>query len=81
MVSQSRRWRERDFLPSDIPSWEGPHIQQQPSRNAGPDLSEVTQSCPTLCNPMDCSPPTTTFQTWPRGWFHIPKDPDFPVPS
>ena len=19
--------------------------------------SEVTQSCPTLCNPMDCSPP------------------------
>ena len=23
----------------------------------------------------------TTFQTWPRGWFHIPKDPDFPVPS
>ena len=19
--------------------------------------------------------------TWPRGWFHIPKDPDFPVPS
>ena len=24
---------------------------------------------------------TKTFQTWPRGWFHIPKDPDFPVPS
>ena len=24
---------------------------------------------------------TTTFQTWPRGWFHIPKHPDFPVPS
>ena len=22
-----------------------------------------------------------TAQTWPRGWFHIPKDPDFPVPS
>ena len=21
------------------------------------------------------------FQTWPRGWFHIPQDPDFPVPS
>ena len=29
-----------------------------------------------------CSPETeATFQTWPRGWFHIPKDPDFPVPS
>ena len=24
---------------------------------------------------------TTKFQTWPHGWFHIPKDPDFPVPS
>ena len=24
---------------------------------------------------------TKTFQTWPRGWFHIPLDPDFPVPS
>ena len=24
---------------------------------------------------------TKTFQAWPRGWFHIPKDPDFPVPS
>ena len=24
---------------------------------------------------------TKTFQTWPRGWSHIPQDPDFPVPS
>ena len=24
---------------------------------------------------------TTTFQTWPRGCFHIAKHPDFPVPS
>ena len=31
--------------------------------------------------PRDEAGLTTTFQTWPRGWFHIPKDPDFPVPS
>ena len=31
--------------------------------------------------PQDEASLTTTFQTWPRGWFHIPKDPDFPVPS
>ena len=27
--------------------------------------------------PQDEAGLTTTFQTWPRGWFHIPKDPDF----
>ena len=32
-------------------------------------------------NDMEVYGLTTTFQTWPRGWFHIPKDPDFPVPS
>ena len=31
--------------------------------------------------PQDEAGLTKTFQTWPRGWFHIPKDPDFPVPS
>ena len=31
--------------------------------------------------PQDEARLTKTFQTWPRGWFHIPKDPDFPVPS
>ena len=31
--------------------------------------------------PQDEAGLTTTFQTWPRGCFHIPKDPDFPVPS
>ena len=24
--------------------------------------SEVTQSCPTLCDPMNCSPPGSSFQ-------------------
>ena len=31
--------------------------------------------------PEDEAGLTTKFQTWPRGWFHIPKDRDFPVPS
>ena len=30
--------------------------------------------------PQDEAGLTTTFQTWPRGWFHAPKDPDFPAP-
>ena len=31
--------------------------------------------------PQDEAGLTTTFQTWPRGCFHIAKHPDFPVPS
>src|SRR5574337_221193 len=31
--------------------------------------------------PQDVSGLTTTFQTWPRGCFHIAKHPDFPGPS
>ena len=31
--------------------------------------------------PQDEARLTKTFQTWPRGWFHIPQDPDVPVPS
>ena len=31
--------------------------------------------------PRDEAGLTTTFQTWPRGCFHIAKHPDFPVPS
>ena len=31
--------------------------------------------------PQDEAGLTKTFQTWPRGGFHLPKDPDFPVPS
>src|SRR5574341_1288327 len=30
--------------------------------------------------PQDEAGLTTTFQTWPRGWFHITKDPDFRSP-
>ena len=38
--------------------------------------SEVTQSCPTLCDLMDCSPPGSLvrgiFQAWILGWVAIP---------
>ena len=37
--------------------------------------SEVTQLCPTLCNPMDCSPPGSLvpgiFQAWILEWVAI----------
>ena len=37
--------------------------------------NEVAQSCPTLCNPMDCSPPGSLvhgiFQAWILEWVHI----------
>ena len=38
--------------------------------------SEVAQSCPTLCDPMDCSPPGSLvhgiFQAWILEWVAIP---------
>ena len=37
--------------------------------------TEVVQSCPTLCNPMDCSPPGSVvhgiFQAWILEWVAI----------
>ena len=34
----------------------------------------VTQSCPTLCHPMDCYPPGSKQEYW-SGWlFHSPGD-------
>ena len=30
--------------------------------------------------PQDEAGLTTTFQTWPRGCFHVAKHPDFPAP-
>ena len=38
--------------------------------------SEVAQSCPTLCDPMDCSPPGSSvhgiFQAWILEWVAFP---------
>ena len=44
-------------------------------------ISTISKECDLPVAPQDEDGLTTTFQTWPRGWFHIPKDPDFPVPS
>ena len=46
---------------------------KQPEKDAQRDLGEKGWAC------YYCG--TTTFQTWPRGCFHIAKHPDFPVPS
>ena len=51
-------------------------------RNVEPPTRPRLEGVPDLpVAPQDEAGLTTTFQTWPRGWFHIPKDPDFPVPS
>ena len=46
--------------------------------------SEVAQSCPTLCNPMDCSLPGSTirgiFQARILEWVAIPSPGDLPDP-
>ena len=41
--------------------------------------SEVTQSCPTLCDPMDCNPPDSSFPgiLQARYWSGLP----FPSPG
>ena len=46
-----------------------------------PEIKLPTSAGSSKKPPQDEAGLTTTFQTWPRGWFHIPKDPDFPVPS
>ena len=38
-------------------SFTWPHGGASTTRHQGKRLSPVAQSCPTLCNPMDCSPP------------------------
>ena len=47
--------------------------------------SEVTQSCPTLCDPMDCSLPGSSvhgiFQARILEWVAIPSPGDLPDPG
>ena len=47
--------------------------------------SEVAQSCPTLCNSMDCSLPGSTvygiFQAKILEWVAIPSPGDLPDPG
>ena len=45
----------------------------------------LTQSCPTLCNPMDCSPPGSSvlkiFQARILEWVPFPTSGDLPKPG
>ena len=51
----------------------------------GESESEVTQSCPTLCDPMDCSPPGSSvhgiLQARILEWFAFPSPGDLPDPG
>ena len=42
------------------PPWEQPDGPRTP--RATPVIAKSLQSCPTLCNPMDCSPPGSSIQ-------------------
>ena len=48
-------------------------------------MSLVTQSCSTLCNPMDCSPPCSSIhgllQARILEWVAIPSPGDLPNPG
>ena len=58
-----------------------------PSPKAEPTYSEseVAQSCPTLCDPMGCSPPGFSihgiFQAWVLEWLPFPSPGDLPDPG
>ena len=47
--------------------------------------SEVTQSCPTLCDPVDCSPPGSPvhgiLQARTLAWLPFPSPGDLPDPG
>ena len=47
--------------------------------------SEVTQSCLTFCNPMDCSPPGSSVHGIPQtrilDWVAVPSFRDLPDPE
>ena len=48
-------------------------------------MSEVAQSCPTLCDPVDCSPPGSSvhgiFQATVLEWIAFPSPGDLPNPG
>ena len=53
------------------------HVDSLPLRHLGSEVKwrEVAQSCPTLCDPMDCGPPGSLahgiFQAWILEWVAI----------
>ena len=62
-----------------------PHPWDSPGKNTGVGChfllqrmkvkseSEVAQSCPTLSDPMDCSPPGSSAQFYAGGYIYLPE--------
>ena len=75
-ISQARilEWVAISFSRGSSPSWDRTQVfshcrqilyclsHQESSWYVSEVPSEVTQSCPTLCDPMDCSPPGSSVQ-------------------
>ena len=68
---------EASILPN---TWEDSFFKNNNQPNEGAVL--VTQSCPTLCNPMDCSPPGSSvhgiFQAGILSGLSFPSPGDLP---
>ena len=72
------RTEKEDEGPAERREWAGTDQQSQPrSAQYIQSESQVTQSCPTLCNPMDCSPPGSSvhrlLQIRIMEWIAIPS--------
>ena len=86
----AREWRKEEGLINDlehlfINCWDDNSLEQGWKQNSGTSVfsqfSSVAQSCPTLCDPMDCSTPVFAVhhqlpelaQTQrPLNWWFIP---------
>jgi len=57
-IREMRCWGKEETLIMEPADWEDGRLAPQNNRLLGAWMpSSVTQSCPTLCNPMDCSMP------------------------
>ena len=70
LIFSSLHYTKRNFTASNAYLWQATiRIQQRESE------SEVTQSCPALCDPVDCSPPCSSvhgiFQARVLEWVAI----------
>jgi len=77
ILSKSLIWFSVDgkaVFPSRFLIWEQTMVEVMKIMEV--KWGEVTQSCPTLCDPMDCSPPGSLvhgiFQAWILEWVAIP---------
>ena len=58
-------------------------IQNHSPQEARGKKALVPQSCPTLCNPMDCAPPGSSVHGFPRHdhWSGLPFHPPGDLPN